>query len=191
MLEEDDPRAFTRWTVSLGGSAEALRRRRSQGNEGREDGNHGDRRGVAARRARRLRLRPLIVRDLLVAAVLRLHDRARAFALALVRAAAGFTQQPVDPTDTFILTVKGPADSPRVLLNREEIVGALDGVQTRMEELMKNRRDKVVFFQADNDVPYDYVVQVMDAMRGGNVEKIGLITDENLDATGGAVLPPQ
>ena len=100
-------------------------------------------------------------------------------------------QQPVDPTDTFILTVKGPADSPRVILNREEIVGALDGVQTRMEELMKNRRDKVVFFQADNDVPYDYVVQVMDAMRGGNVEKIGLITDENLDATGGAVLPPQ
>ncbi|HET8947617.1 MAG TPA: biopolymer transporter ExbD [Candidatus Polarisedimenticolia bacterium] len=101
-------------------------------------------------------------------------------------------QQPqeMDPTDTFILTVKGPADSPRVLLNREEIVGALDGVQTRMEELMKGRREKVVFFQADNEVPYDYVVQVMDAMRGGGVEKIGLITDDTLDATGGAV-PPQ
>ncbi|HEV8199931.1 MAG TPA: biopolymer transporter ExbD [Candidatus Polarisedimenticolia bacterium] len=92
--------------------------------------------------------------------------------------------QPVDPTDTFILTVKGPADSPRVLLNREEIVGALDGVQNRMEELMKGRREKVVFFQSDNEVPYDYVIQVMDAMRGGGVEKIGLITDENLDATG-------
>jgi biopolymer transport protein ExbD len=97
--------------------------------------------------------------------------------------------QVVDPTEQLILTVKGPADSPRVLLNREEIVGALDGVQTRMEELMKNRRDKIVFFQADNEVPYDYVVHVMDAMRGGNVEKIGLITDETLDATGGAVLP--
>jgi len=92
--------------------------------------------------------------------------------------------QVVDPTEQLILTVKGPADSPRVLLNREEIVGALEGVQTRMEEMMKGRREKVVFFQADNDVPYDYVIQVMDAMRGGNVEKIGLITDENLDATG-------
>jgi biopolymer transport protein ExbD len=92
--------------------------------------------------------------------------------------------QVIPPGEQLILTVKGPADSPRVLLNREEIVGALDGVQTRMEELMKGRREKVVFFQADNEVPYDYVIQVMDAMRGGNVEKIGLITDENLDATG-------
>ena len=86
--------------------------------------------------------------------------------------------------DQLILTIKGPAESPKVLLNREEIAGALDGVQTRMEELMKGRREKVVFFQADNEVPYDYVVKVLDAMRGGNVEKIGLVTDENLDATG-------
>jgi len=96
--------------------------------------------------------------------------------------------QPIDTTEQLILTVKGPAESPRVLLNREEIVGALEGVQTRMEELMKGRREKVVFFQADNEVPYDYVIQVMDAMRGGNVEKIGLITDETLDVTGA---PPQ
>lgn len=93
-------------------------------------------------------------------------------------------EQIVDPTEQLILTVKGPADSPRVLLNREEIVGALDGVQSRMEELMKGRREKVVFFQADNEVPYDYVIRVMDAMRGGNVEKIGMITDETLDAAG-------
>jgi biopolymer transport protein TolR len=94
------------------------------------------------------------------------------------------TPPEANPLEQLILTVKGPADSPRVLVNREEIVGALDGVQTRMEELMKGRREKVVFFQADNDVPYDYVIQVMDAMRGGNVEKIGLITDDTLDATG-------
>src|SRR5574341_1517726 len=52
--------------------------------------------------------------------------------------------------DERILTVKGPPESPKVLLNREEIVGPLDGVQSRMEELMKGRREKVVFFQADN-----------------------------------------
>jgi len=92
---------------------------------------------------------------------------------------------PIDvvTADQLILTVKGPPESPKVLLNREEIAGALDGVQTRMEELMKGRREKVVFFQADNEVPYDYVVKVLDAMRGGNVEKIGLVTDEALDAT--------
>jgi biopolymer transport protein ExbD len=91
---------------------------------------------------------------------------------------------PVDVTDQLILTIKGPAEAPRILLNREEIAGALEGVETRMTELMKGRREKVVFFTADNEVGYDYVIKVMDAMRGGGVEKIGLITDENLDATG-------
>jgi biopolymer transport protein TolR len=90
----------------------------------------------------------------------------------------------VDTADQLILTVKGPAEAPHVLLNREEITGALEGVETRMTELMKGRREKVVFFTADNEVGYDYVIKVMDAMRGGGVEKIGLITDENLDATG-------
>jgi biopolymer transport protein ExbD len=71
-----------------------------------------------------------------------------------------------------------------MLLNREEIVGGLDGLRDRMAELMKGRREKVVFFQADNEVSYDYVVKAMDEMRGGGVEKIGLVTDENLDATG-------
>jgi biopolymer transport protein ExbD len=89
-------------------------------------------------------------------------------------------------TDQLILTVKGPPENPRVLLNREEIAGGLDGVQPRMEELMKGRREKVVFFQADNEVPYDFVVKILDAMRGGKVEKIGLVTDEALDATGSA-----
>ena len=93
-------------------------------------------------------------------------------------------QTVVDTADQLILTVKGPAEAPHILLNREEIAGALDGVETRMAELMKGRRDKVVFFTADNEVGYDYVIKVMDAMRGGGVEKIGLITDENLDATG-------
>lgn len=93
-------------------------------------------------------------------------------------------QTVVDTADQLILTVKGPAEAPHILLNREEITGALDGVETRMAELMKGRRDKVVFFTADNEVGYDYVIKVMDAMRGGGVEKIGLITDESLDATG-------
>src|SRR5215813_13631928 len=42
--------------------------------------------------------------------------------------------------DQLILTVKGPAEAQRVLLNREEVPGALDGVETRMSELMKGRR---------------------------------------------------
>ncbi|HEX9426459.1 MAG TPA: biopolymer transporter ExbD [Candidatus Polarisedimenticolia bacterium] len=92
---------------------------------------------------------------------------------------------PVDTvtTDQLILTVKGPDTNPRIFLNRDEITGGADEVKTRIADLMKGRREKVVFFQADNDLPYALVVSIMDAIRGGNAEKIGLITDEGLDAT--------
>src|SRR5262245_22419018 len=90
----------------------------------------------------------------------------------------------VATADQLILTIKGPAETPKILLNREEIAGGIDGLKDRMAELMKGRREKVVFFQADNEISYDFVIKVMDEMRGGGVEKIGLVTDESLDATG-------
>ncbi len=87
--------------------------------------------------------------------------------------------------DQLILTVRGPAESPKILLNQEEVLGGVDGLKDRITELMKNRptKEKIVFFQADNELPYQYVVTVMDTLRGGGVEKIGLITDENLGLT--------
>jgi biopolymer transport protein ExbD len=82
--------------------------------------------------------------------------------------------------EQLIITVRGPADAPKVLLNQEEIAGGVGGVEDRIKELMKGRREKVVFFQAENELPYQYVVEVMDKIRGGGAEKIGLITDETL-----------
>jgi biopolymer transport protein ExbD len=92
---------------------------------------------------------------------------------------------PPDPTEQLIISVKGPDNPPKVYLNREEISGGLDGVRDRVAELMKGRREKIVFFQADNDLVYQDVVNVMDKIREGGAE-IGLITDENLDVTQGA-----
>jgi biopolymer transport protein ExbD len=92
---------------------------------------------------------------------------------------------PVDPTEQLIISVKGPDSPPKVYLNREEISGGLDGVRDRITELMKGRREKIVFFQADNDLIYQDVVNVMDKIREGGAD-IGLITDENLDVTQGA-----
>jgi len=92
---------------------------------------------------------------------------------------------PPDPTEQLIISVKGPDNPPKVYLNREEISGGLDGVRDRVAELMKGRREKIVFFQADNDLVYQDVVNVMDKIREGGAD-IGLITDENLDVTQGA-----
>jgi biopolymer transport protein ExbD len=82
--------------------------------------------------------------------------------------------------EQLVITVRGPVESPVVLLNQEEIPGGPEKVRERIEGLMKGRREKVVFFQAENEIPYQYVVNIMDEIRGGGAEKIGLITDETL-----------
>jgi len=87
--------------------------------------------------------------------------------------------------DQLILMIKGPVENPVIMINREELPGGLGEVEKRVEELMRGRREKVVFFQSQNEIPYDFVVKVMDRIRGGGAEKIGLITDENLDVTAG------
>ncbi len=92
------------------------------------------------------------------------------------------TAPPVDPSEQLIISVKGPDNPPKVFLNREEIPGGLDGVRDRVTELMKGRREKIVFFQADSDLNYQDVVNVLDKIKEGGAQ-IGLITDENLDVT--------
>jgi biopolymer transport protein ExbD len=82
--------------------------------------------------------------------------------------------------EQIILTVQGPETAPKILVNNVELPGGVDAVQDEITGLMKGRKDKVVFFQAANELPYSYVVQVMDKIRGGGAEKIGLITDETL-----------
>ncbi len=83
--------------------------------------------------------------------------------------------------EQLIISVKGPDTQPKIYLNREEIPGGPEGVKDRVSELMKGRKDKIVFFTADSEIPYQFAVDVMDNIRGGGAEKIGLITDENLD----------
>ena len=97
--------------------------------------------------------------------------------------------QPTEQTaDQLIISVKGPDTNPKVFLNRDEVPGGKEGVQKMIEDLMKGRRgsERVVFFQADNDLNYQYVVEIMDEIRAGGADKIGLITDESLDVTTGA-----
>lgn len=85
--------------------------------------------------------------------------------------------------DQLIVSIRGPYDTPVIMLNREMLPGGPDEVETRIGELMKGRREKVVFFQSANEIPYEFVIEVMDRIKGGGAEKIGLITDETLEAT--------
>jgi biopolymer transport protein TolR len=48
---------------------------------------------------------------------------------------------------------------------------------TRINELLENKREKVVLIRADEDAQYGAVMNAMDQLRQAGVEDIGLITD--------------
>ena len=64
----------------------------------------------------------------------------------------------------------------KIYLNREEI----DAKQLplRLSDILKRRRDKTVFFSADDDLNYGVVMTTMDSIRNAGAERLGIITEK-------------
>ncbi len=54
-----------------------------------------------------------------------------------------------------------------VQINREDV--PRDQLVARLQRMINARPDKIVFFDAENDVPYGTAMEVMDLARGGNL----------------------
>jgi biopolymer transport protein ExbD len=61
-----------------------------------------------------------------------------------------------------------------ILLNNEPIAEAILG--DKMRTLLAQRRDKVVFFNVDDDANYGEAVHVMDIVRGAGAKTLGIMT---------------
>ncbi|MCP3136693.1 ExbD/TolR family protein [Pyxidicoccus xibeiensis] len=87
-------------------------------------------------------------------------------------------EQPPPPPDALppvVLTV----DKGGVLrINREEV--PRDQVVARLQRMLNARPDKIVFFDASDDVPYGAAMDVLDLARGGNIT-VGVLPDKLAD----------
>ena len=50
-------------------------------------------------------------------------------------------------------------------------------LQTRLEQQLFNKENKVIFIQADESLNYGYVIRVLDIAKRAGVERVGLITE--------------
>ena len=57
---------------------------------------------------------------------------------------------------------------------------------TRLNELLENKKEKIVLIKADEEVEYGAVMQAMDQLRNAGIEDIGLITERKKGAEGAA-----
>jgi biopolymer transport protein TolR len=53
----------------------------------------------------------------------------------------------------------------------------IDGLGEKLEKILEGRSDREVFLKADKDISYGTVVQVMAAIKGAGVEKLGMVTE--------------
>lgn len=84
------------------------------------------------------------------------------------------------------------ADSPGLSADKEPLVvtveknGAIsigktsipgpDKLMPVLREIMANHQHKEVFLEADSEVPYGRVVQIMAAIKGAGIEKLGMVS---------------
>jgi biopolymer transport protein TolR len=75
-------------------------------------------------------------------------------------------------------------EDPLILsINREGLVYVKDQPvhPTRLLQvltpMLRGRADETVFLKGDRDVPYGRVVEILDLLHGGGIEKVGMVTD--------------
>jgi biopolymer transport protein TolR len=78
-----------------------------------------------------------------------------------------------EPEEAIILSVDRSGD---IKINRESV--AMAELRVRLEDIFKQRSDRTAFIQADSNLDYNDVVQVIDVAKGAGVDRIGLLTHE-------------
>lgn len=91
-----------------------------------------------------------------------------------------------DPTrDSEQLIVRLDANG-GIFINKEQIPEAQ--FEGRFRDSIKNRENKIVFFAADGELPYDRVASVMDICRGAGARSIGVVFGDLTAGAGAAAV---
>jgi biopolymer transport protein ExbD len=63
----------------------------------------------------------------------------------------------------------------KLFLNKEEMDSR--NLSVRLSEILKNRRDKTVFFSADDGTNYGRVIEIMDLVRTAGAKNLGIVLE--------------
>ena len=79
-------------------------------------------------------------------------------------------QQQIDDKTVVVQVTKNG----KVMINNED--SSWDRLGPRMEQIFKERAEKVAFVKGDNEVLFEEVARAIDIMRISGIDKVGLIT---------------
>ena len=79
-----------------------------------------------------------------------------------------------EPQEQIILVVTAEK---KILINKNEI--AMKNLRTKIAAIYENKQNKEIFIQADQNVSYGFIAQVMAEIKRAGITKLGLVTDPN------------
>ena len=83
-----------------------------------------------------------------------------------------------DKPETSGQTVIAIAANKSLYLNAKPVQEA--EMATRVNEILENKKEKIVLIKADEEAPYSAIMAAMDQLRQAGIEDIGLITDPKI-----------
>jgi biopolymer transport protein ExbD len=84
---------------------------------------------------------------------------------------------PPPPPDELNRTVVVTIDQSGVIkINQDEVEQRFLG--TQLQEIFKTRNDRTIFVNADPDLLFNDVIQIIDIAKGSGVDKVGLMTEQ-------------
>ena len=84
------------------------------------------------------------------------------------------THSPEAPAPDGQIVVEYSADR-QLSINHQDV--ALTALQARLQEIYTSRRDKTLYVMGAASLPYQAIVDVLDAARGAGVDRVGIITE--------------
>src|SRR5262245_3091503 len=90
----------------------------------------------------------------------------------------------VDEPETQEQTVLAISKDKSFYVNAKQVTES--DMITRLNEVLENKKEKVVFIRADEEVEYSAVMIAMDQLRQAGIEDIGLITERKKGAESAA-----
>ena len=74
--------------------------------------------------------------------------------------------------DPLILTVNKKRE-----ISIEDYQIRLEDLESKLQKILKYRRDKEVLLKADRELPYGFVMKVIAGIKKAGIEKLGMITE--------------
>jgi biopolymer transport protein TolR len=89
----------------------------------------------------------------------------------------------VNLPQTTIKSIKTQEEPLMLTVNKEKEIFIerhrinLDSLETKIQKIFQNRKDKEILLRADKDVPYGFVIKVIAKVKQAGIDKLGMVTE--------------